>query len=196
MSRSLIRNVVVLGGGVVGINSAKMAVGLGAKVTIFDINVHRLDYLSDVFGNEITTLHSNSEQIEKAVIHADLLIGAVLVPGAKAPKLVSNDLVSRMKPGSVLVDIAVDQGGCFADTRPTTPSGTTTGSPLCTPCEEPLARRTLCHTAAVPPCDSTGAAIQWHDTGGEKSSSERRRETSAPRDSASDSAIRRRATSR
>lgn len=112
-------NVVVLGGGVVGINSAKMAVGLGAKVTIFDINVHRLDYLSDVFGNEITTLHSNSEQIEKAVIHADLLIGAVLVPGAKAPKLVTREIISRMQPGSVVVDVAVDQGGSVETCRPT-----------------------------------------------------------------------------
>src|SRR6478672_3476269 len=80
-------SVVVLGGGIVGVNAAKMAVGLGARVTILDVNVHRLDYLSDIFGNEITTLFSNSEQVEKAVTSADLVIGAVLVPGAKAPKL-------------------------------------------------------------------------------------------------------------
>ncbi len=112
-------SVVVLGGGVVGINSAKMAVGLGAKVTILDTNVHRLDYLSDVFGNEITTLYSNSEQIEKAVTSADLVIGAVLVPGAKAPKLVTRDMVSRMQPGSVIIDVAVDQGGSVETCRPT-----------------------------------------------------------------------------
>lgn len=112
-------SVVVLGGGMVGINSAKMAVGLGAKVTILDTNVHRLDYLSDVFGNEITTLYSNSEQVEKAVTSADLVIGAVLVPGAKAPKLVTRDMVSRMQPGSVIIDVAVDQGGSVETCRPT-----------------------------------------------------------------------------
>src|SRR6185295_1441456 len=107
-------NVVVLGGGVVGVNAAKMAVGLGAKVSILDVNVHRLDYLSDIFGNEITTLYSNSEQIERAVSKADLVIGAVLVPGAKAPKL-----VSHMQPGGVIVDVAVDQGGSVETCRPT-----------------------------------------------------------------------------
>jgi alanine dehydrogenase len=112
-------NVVILGGGVVGINSAKMAVGLGANVTIFDVNVGRLDYLSDVFGNEITTLYSNSEQIEKAVTQADLVIGAVLVAGAKAPKLVTRDMISRMQPGGVVVDVAVDQGGSVETCRPT-----------------------------------------------------------------------------
>ncbi len=112
-------NVVVLGGGVVGINSAKMAVGLGAKVTILDVNVPRLDYLSDIFGNEVTTLYSNSEQIEKSVLKADLVIGAILVPGAKAPKLVNRDMVSRMQPGGVIVDVAVDQGGSVETCRPT-----------------------------------------------------------------------------
>lgn len=112
-------NVVILGGGVVGINSAKMAVGLGARVTLFDVNVGRLDYLSDIFGNEITTLYSNSEQIEKAVVNADLVIGAVLVTGAKAPKLVTRDMVSKMKPGGVIVDVAVDQGGSVETCRPT-----------------------------------------------------------------------------
>ncbi len=111
--------VVILGGGVVGVNAAKMAVGLGANVTILDVNVHRLDYLSDIFGNEITTLYSNSEQIEKAVTSADLVIGAVLVPGAKAPKLVTRDMVSRMQPGGVVVDVAVDQGGSVETCRPT-----------------------------------------------------------------------------
>jgi alanine dehydrogenase len=112
-------NVVILGGGVVGINSAKMAVGLGANVTLFDVNVPRLEYLSDVFGNEITTLYSNSEQIEKAVIQADLVIGAVLVAGAKAPKLVTREMISKMQPGGVVVDVAVDQGGSVETCRPT-----------------------------------------------------------------------------
>ena len=111
--------VVILGGGVVGVNAAKMAAGLGAHVTILDVNVHRLDYLSDIFGNDVTTLYSNSEQIERAVISADLVIGAVLVPGAKAPKLVTRDMVSRMAPGGVVVDVAVDQGGSVETCRPT-----------------------------------------------------------------------------
>ena len=112
-------NVVILGGGVVGVNAAKMAVGLGSKVTILDVNVHRLDYLSDIFGNDVTTLFSNSEQVEKAVISADLVIGAVLVPGAKAPKLVTRDMISKMQPGGVVVDVAVDQGGSVETCRPT-----------------------------------------------------------------------------
>jgi alanine dehydrogenase len=112
-------SVVVLGGGVVGVNAAKMAVGLGAKVTIMDVNVHRLDYLADIFGNEITTLYSNSEQVERAVHGADLVIGAVLVPGAKAPKLVTREMVSKMQPGGVIVDVAVDQGGSVETCRPT-----------------------------------------------------------------------------
>jgi alanine dehydrogenase len=112
-------SVVILGGGVVGINSAKMAVGLGAKVTLLDVNVHRMDYLSDIFGNEVSTLYSNSEQVEKAVVNADLVIGAVLVTGAKAPKLVTRDMVSRMQPGSVIIDVAVDQGGSVETCRPT-----------------------------------------------------------------------------
>ncbi|HUP58348.1 MAG TPA: alanine dehydrogenase [Bdellovibrionota bacterium] len=112
-------SVVVLGGGVVGVNAAKMAVGLGAKVTIMDVNVHRLDYLADIFGNEITTLYSNSEQVERAVHGADLVIGAVLVPGAKAPKLVTREMVSHMAPGGVIVDVAVDQGGSVETCRPT-----------------------------------------------------------------------------
>ncbi len=111
--------VVILGGGVVGVNAAKMAIGLGSKVTILDVNVPRLDYLSDIFGNEVTTLYSNSEQIEKAVVSADLVIGAILVPGAKAPKLVTRDMVSRMQPGGVIIDVAVDQGGSVETCRPT-----------------------------------------------------------------------------
>lgn len=112
-------NVVVLGGGVVGVNAAKMAVGLGANVSILDTNVHRLDYLSDIFGNEISTLYSNNESVERAVLKADLVIGAVLVPGAKAPKLVSREMVSQMQPGGVIIDVAVDQGGSVETCRPT-----------------------------------------------------------------------------
>ena len=112
-------SVVILGGGVVGVNAAKMAVGLGAKVYVLDVNVHRLDYLADIFGNEITTLYSNSEQVERVVTQADLVIGAVLVPGAKAPKLVSREMISRMQPGGVVVDVAVDQGGSVETCRPT-----------------------------------------------------------------------------
>ena len=111
--------VVILGGGMVGVNAARMAVGLGAYVTIMDVNVHRLDYLSDIFKNEVTTLYSNGEQVEKAVTQADLVIGAVLVPGAKAPKLVTRDMVSKMQPGGVIVDVAVDQGGSVETCRPT-----------------------------------------------------------------------------
>ena len=113
-------NIVVLGGGVAGTNAVAMAVGLGAEVTVLDTNIQRLRELDALYSGRIRTIASNGFEIEKAAMDADMLIGSVLIPGAKAPKLVSNDLVSRMKPGSVLVDIAVDQGGCFADSRPTT----------------------------------------------------------------------------
>ncbi len=112
--------VVVLGAGVAGTNAAAMALGLGADVTILDINIHRLRELDAQYQGRLKTVASNKYEIEKSVVDADLVIGSVLIPGAKAPKLVSNELVSRMKPGSVLVDIAVDQGGCFEDTHPTT----------------------------------------------------------------------------
>ena len=112
--------VVVLGGGVAGTSAVSVAVGLGADVTVLDTNIQRLRELDALYAGRIKTIASNGFEIERALLTADLVIGSVLVPGAKAPKLVSNDLVSRMKPGSVLVDIAVDQGGCFADTRPTT----------------------------------------------------------------------------
>ncbi|MBN6034457.1 alanine dehydrogenase [Amycolatopsis sp. 195334CR] len=112
--------VVVIGGGVAGLNAARVALGLGSDVEILDTNVDRLRQIDNDFGGRIRTVTSNAFSVEQAVLEADLVIGAVLVPGAKAPKLVSNDLVSRMKPGSVLVDIAIDQGGCFADSRPTT----------------------------------------------------------------------------
>jgi alanine dehydrogenase len=113
-------DVVVLGGGVAGTNAVAVSVGLGAQVTVLDTNVQRLRELDAHYAGRIRTIASNSFEIERAVVGADLVIGSVLVPGAKAPKLVTNALVSRMKPGSVLVDIAVDQGGCFEDSRPTT----------------------------------------------------------------------------
>ncbi|GAA4540272.1 alanine dehydrogenase [Pseudonocardia xishanensis] len=113
-------HVVIIGGGVSGTHAAQIAVGMGARVTVLDRNVDALRVLDARFGGAITTVHSTAFAIEEAVLSADLVVGAVLVPGAKAPTLVSNDLVSRMKSGAVLVDIAVDQGGCFADTRPTT----------------------------------------------------------------------------
>ncbi|HWO68015.1 MAG TPA: alanine dehydrogenase, partial [Umezawaea sp.] len=112
--------VVVIGGGVAGVNAATIAVGMGADVQILDTNVDRLRQVDAQFGGKLRTIASNSYAVEQAVREADMVIGAVLVPGAKAPKLVSNELVARMKPGSVLVDIAIDQGGCFADSRPTT----------------------------------------------------------------------------
>ena len=112
--------VTVLGGGVAGTNAISVAVGLGADVTVLDTNIARLRELDALYAGRIKTIASNSFEIEKAVVESDLVIGSVLVPGAKAPKLVSNALVSRMRPGSVLVDIAVDQGGCFEDSHPTT----------------------------------------------------------------------------
>ncbi|SDJ84989.1 L-alanine dehydrogenase [Lentzea albidocapillata subsp. violacea] len=112
--------VVVIGGGVAGINAATIAVGMGADVQILDTNVDRLRQIDAQFQGRLRTLASNSFAIEQAVREADLVIGAVLVPGAAAPKLVSNALVADMLPGSVLVDIAIDQGGCFEDSRATT----------------------------------------------------------------------------
>lgn len=112
--------VTVIGGGVAGANAAVIAAGLGADVTIFDTNIQRLRYLDDHFQGRVKTAASNPLDLDRAVVASDLVIGSVLIPGAKAPKLVTNDMVSRMRAGSVLVDIAVDQGGCFEDTRPTT----------------------------------------------------------------------------
>jgi alanine dehydrogenase len=97
-----------------------MAVGLGAEVTVLDLDIAKLRQVDDRYAGRVRTLASNNHELEKACLDADLVIGAVLVPGARAPRLVSNDLVRRMKPGSVLVDIAIDQGGCFEDSRPTT----------------------------------------------------------------------------
>ncbi|MED3622735.1 alanine dehydrogenase [Neobacillus thermocopriae] len=108
--------VTIIGGGVAGTNAAKMAIGLGAKVTIIDLNPERLRQLDDIFGSEVTTLMSNPYNIAEAVKDSDLVIGAVLIPGAKAPKLVTEEMVKSMKKGSVVVDIAIDQGGIFETT--------------------------------------------------------------------------------
>ncbi|MFI6172859.1 alanine dehydrogenase [Nocardia sp. NPDC051052] len=113
-------NVVVIGAGVAGGNSIAIAHGMRAEVTVLDLNIARLREIDAQYKGQVRTIMSNRLEVEKAVREADLVIGAVLVPGAKAPTLVSNDLVAQMKPGSVLVDIAIDQGGCFADSRPTT----------------------------------------------------------------------------
>jgi alanine dehydrogenase len=112
--------VVVIGAGVSGQNSAAIALGMQAEVLLLDKNVAQLRRVDAIYQGHCQTVASNSYEVEKAVLDADLVIGAVLIPGAKAPKLVSNDLVKRMKPGSVLVDISIDQGGCFEDSRPTT----------------------------------------------------------------------------
>jgi alanine dehydrogenase len=112
-------NVVILGGGVVGTNSAKIALGMGADVTILDINLNRLRYLDDIFFGRIKTLMSNIQNIEEAVTKADLLIGGILIPGARTPHVVTREMVSTMRRGSVIVDVSVDQGGCIETTRPT-----------------------------------------------------------------------------
>ena len=112
--------VVVIGGGVVGINAAKMAVGLGARVTILDRSVPRLRELSDIFGTQITTRYSSKAIIEEVCRTADMVIGAVLIPGASAPKLISKAFLKEMKQGAVLVDVAIDQGGCFETSKATT----------------------------------------------------------------------------
>ncbi len=111
--------VTVIGGGVAGTNAAKIAVGLGARVNIIEVGQKRLEYLDDVFGSTINPLMSNDTNIEESVLRSDVVIGSVLIPGAKAPKLVTTELMKKMKPGSVLVDIAIDQGGCFESSRPT-----------------------------------------------------------------------------
>ncbi len=111
--------VTIIGGGVVGTNAAQMAVGLGADVTILDVNSGRLEYLDHIFNGRVKTLHSNRLNIEKLVPQTDLLIGAVLIAGSKAPKLVTRSMVETMSPGSVVVDVAVDQGGCIETCKPT-----------------------------------------------------------------------------
>ncbi|MFV0268674.1 MAG: alanine dehydrogenase [Draconibacterium sp.] len=113
-------NVLIIGGGIVGTEAAKMAAGLGADVTIMDVSLPRLRYLDDIMPPNVKTMMSNEYNIREAVKQNDLIIGAVLIPGAKAPHLVTRDMLSTMKPGTVLVDVAVDQGGCFETTKATT----------------------------------------------------------------------------
>ena len=113
-------NVIILGGGVVGSEAAKMAAGLGANVTIFDINLDRLRYLDDVMPKNVFTQFSSNYNISQAIKSAHLIIGAVLIPGGKAPNLITRDMLKTLQPGTVLVDVAVDQGGCFETTHPTT----------------------------------------------------------------------------
>ncbi len=112
--------VAIIGGGIVGTNACKIATGIGAEVTILDVNSNRLAYLDDIFGSRITPLYSTDANIEMALRESDLVIGAVLLPGAKAPQLVKKYHLSMMKPGAVIVDVAVDQGGCIETTHPTT----------------------------------------------------------------------------
>ncbi len=112
--------VLVLGGGVVGTNAAKIAVGLGARVMVMDLSHDRLQYLDDVFHGRVITMSSNEPNIREAVRRADLVVGAVLIPGAKAPRLVTREMLPTMKEGSVIVDVAVDQGGCVETIKPTT----------------------------------------------------------------------------
>ena len=112
--------VTILGGGIVGTNAAKLAAGLGAQVNILDINMNRLRYLDDIMPENVTTIYSNQHNLLNALSYTDLLIGAVLIPGAKAPKLIKKDMLKHMKYGSVIVDVAVDQGGCVETCKPTT----------------------------------------------------------------------------
>jgi alanine dehydrogenase len=113
-------NVMVIGGGVVGLNAARIAMGIGANVTILDRSLQRLKQIDDLYGERLDTLYSSTDAIEQQLKQADLVIGAVLIPGAAAPKLVTRDMLKLMKPGSVLVDVSIDQGGCFETSHPTT----------------------------------------------------------------------------
>ncbi|MCH9006916.1 alanine dehydrogenase [candidate division KSB1 bacterium] len=113
-------SVVILGGGIVGMNAAKIAAGLGARVSILDIDLERMRYLDDVMAKNVVTIMSNPENIRNAISNADLVVGAVLIPGAKAPSLITRDMLKLMKKGSVIVDVAVDQGGCVETIKPTT----------------------------------------------------------------------------
>ncbi len=115
-------NVCIIGGGIVGTNAAKIALGMGAKVTLLDLNLNRLRELDDIFNGRVFTVASNSYNLERATAEADLLIGGVLIPGAAAPKIVTRAMVSKMKKGAVIVDVAIDQGGCIETARPTTHS--------------------------------------------------------------------------
>ena len=118
-------HVVILGAGTVGTNAAKIALGMGARVTLLDINLDRLRYLEDVLDGKLTTLYSNSINISRSIQSADALIGSVLIAGARAPMLVTRDMLPSMPKGSIIVDVAVDQGGCVETTRPTTHSDPT-----------------------------------------------------------------------
>ncbi|MFT5692444.1 MAG: alanine dehydrogenase [Oceanicoccus sp.] len=113
-------NVLVIGGGVVGLNAARIAIGMGAKVTIIDRSLTRLKQIDELYGDRLSTLYSTTDTIEKQLLVSDVVIGAVLIPGAAAPKLVTRDMLKLMKPGSVLVDVAIDQGGCFETSKATT----------------------------------------------------------------------------
>ncbi len=112
--------VCIIGGGIVGTNAAKIALGMGARVTMVDLNLNRLREIDDIFGGRVHTLASNSYNVERAVCEADLVIGGVLIPGAAAPKIVTKAMVAKMKKGAVIVDVAIDQGGCIETARPTT----------------------------------------------------------------------------
>jgi alanine dehydrogenase len=115
-------NVLVLGGGVVGCNAARVAAGLGANVTIMDINLERLRYLADIMPTNVTTIFCEPHAVERYAVWADLVIGSVLIPGAKAPMLITRELVGKMKKGAVIVDVCIDQGGCCETSKPTTHS--------------------------------------------------------------------------
>jgi alanine dehydrogenase len=118
-------NVVILGGGIVGTNAARIAVGLGAQVTVLDVSHERLKYLDDIYRGQLQTRSSNEYTIEEAIVQADLVIGAVLITGGRAPRLITRDMLPSMRKGAVLVDVAVDQGGCIETTHPTTHSNPT-----------------------------------------------------------------------
>jgi alanine dehydrogenase len=113
-------NVLILGGGVVGTNAARIAAGMGANVTIMDINLDRMRYLDEIMPANVTTIYSDPHAIEHYAVHADLVIGAVLIPGGRAPRLIEGPLLKKMKPGAVIVDVCIDQGGCIETSRPTT----------------------------------------------------------------------------
>ena len=115
-------HVVIIGGGIVGMNAAKMAIGTGARVTLLDVNLSRLRYIDDIFGGRVKTIMSNKLNLEEFTGMADLLVGAVLLPGAKSPKLITREMIKNMMPGSVVVDVGIDQGGILETSRPTTHS--------------------------------------------------------------------------
>jgi alanine dehydrogenase len=117
--------VMVIGGGIVGTNAAQIALGMGANVTVFDMNIDRLRYLDQVLHGRVHTMASNAHNIAEGIRRADLVIGSVLIPGKRAPKLVTREMVDTMLPGSVMVDVAIDQGGCFETSKPTTHSAPT-----------------------------------------------------------------------